>query len=100
MTPRWYTRLQRWHCHSQRRGWEGGGDSSRFVFARSTDAVRFGGGAGGMIGSLGEKGEGGIARLEDRKGAGLIVRLRGMSGTVVVSLVFYLVRSTKACFVL
>ena len=48
-------------------------------FGRSADAALLDGGdAGGVIGSLGENGVGGMARLEDLKGAGLIVSCFGM----------------------
>jgi len=50
-------------------------------FGRSADAALLGGGdAGGVVGSLGVKGVGGMARLEDLKGAELIVSCFGMIG--------------------
>ena len=55
--------------------------SAATAFGRSTDAALLGGvEAKGVTGYFGEKGDGGMARWEDLKGAGLIVRLRGMAG--------------------
>ena len=51
-----------------------------FGFGRSTDAaLPAGGEVGGVTGYFGEKGDGSIARRDDLKGAGLMVRLRGMA---------------------
>ena len=51
-----------------------------FTSGWPVDAHPFGGDeAGGVTGYFGENGDGGIARREDLKGAGLIVRLRGIA---------------------
>lgn len=72
-----------WHCQSQRKGSVGGGVSSTLALGRSVDvAFLDGGDAGGVIGSFGENGEGGMARPEDLKGTGLIVRWPGMTADV------------------
>lgn len=74
-----------WHCQSQRRGSGGGGEKgerSGFVGGAALGC----GGAVGVSGSWGEKGEGGMARLEDLKGAGLIVSWRGMMADYCIAL--------------
>lgn len=65
-----------WHCQTHFNAGEGGGvlgdESSRLLLLIEED-LAFGGDAGGVRGRRGEKGDGGVDRWDDLKGAGEIV---------------------------
>lgn len=67
-----------WHCQSQCSGSGGGGGKSglRSDVVRSIELLLLGGEVGGVSGNWGEKGDGGMARLEDLNGFGVMVSSR------------------------
>ena len=58
-----------WHCQSHLRGSWGGGGRERAMLEELVVGLVVG--RGGEMGIWGVKGEGGIARWEERKGAGV-----------------------------
>jgi len=77
VTERLYWRLQRWHAQSHFIGclFGGGRRSIKSAFAVAEN-VRLR--VGGVMGSAGEKGDGGTASREDRNGAAVTLIFAGI----------------------
>lgn len=83
MVPRGYREWQTWHCQTQFSGDFGGGthgdvwSADVCGFNRVVSSGCEGGDTGGVNGSRGENGDGGMASLEDRNGIDVRLRAEG-----------------------